>query len=116
MNGATATGATVPATSGGRVLGIVDVDGNQFADILAVQGGNVVYADPSGFSSVVGPLPSPEWRFVGGSRAPLGGSYLFWQNRTTGDIHRWNVDSAGHKLSSTAIVNNQSLSYEVVAY
>jgi hypothetical protein len=98
------------------VLGIVDVDGNLFADILAVQGSNVVYADPSGFSSVVGALPSPEWRFVGGSRAALGGSYLFWQNRMTGDIHRWNVDSAGHKLSSTSVVNNQSLDYDVVAY
>ncbi|HEU4734308.1 MAG TPA: FG-GAP-like repeat-containing protein [Kofleriaceae bacterium] len=116
MNGASASGATIPSTGFDRVLGIVDVDGNLYADILAVQGGDVVYADPSGFTSVVGALPAPEWRFVGGSRALLGGSYLFWQNRMTGDIHRWNVDSAGHKLSSTSIVNNQSLDYEVVAY
>jgi hypothetical protein len=116
MNGATASGATIPSAGFDRVLGIVDVDGNLFADILGVQGANVVYADPSGFSSVVGALPAPEWRFVGGSRAFLGGSYLFWQNRMTGDIHRWNVDSSGHKLSSTPIVNNQSLNYEVVAY
>jgi hypothetical protein len=116
MDGATATGSTIPSTGFDRVIGIVDVDGNQFADIVGVQGSNVVYADPSGFSSVVGALPAPEWRFVGGSRAALGGSYLFWQNRMTGDIHRWNVDSTGHKLSSTAVVNNQSLDYDVVAY
>lgn len=116
MNGASATAATIPSTGFDRVLGIVDVDGNQFADIVGVQGDNVVYADPSGFSSVVGALPAPEWRFVGGSRALFGGSYLFWQNRMTGDIHRWNVDSSGQKLSSTAVVNNQSLDYDVVAY
>lgn len=116
MNGATASGATIPSTGFDRVLGIVDVDGNLYADILGVKGSDVVYADPSGFSSVVGALPSPQWRFVGGSRALFGGSYLFWQNRMTGDIHRWNVDSAGHKLSTTSVVNNQSLNYEVVAY
>jgi hypothetical protein len=93
----------------------MDVDGNLYTDILAVSGGNVIYADPSGFTSVVGALPGPQWRFVGGSRALFGGSYLFWQNRQTGEIHRWNVDSSGHKVSSTAVVT-QSLAYEVVAY
>jgi hypothetical protein len=116
MNGASASGATIPSTGFDRVLGIVDVDGNEYADILAVSGSNVVFADPSGFSSVVGALPGPEWRFVGGSRAIFGGSYLFWQNRMTGDIHRWNVDSSGHKMSSTTIVTGQSLDYEVVSY
>jgi len=98
------------------VLGIVDVDGNLYADIVAVSGGNVIYAEPNGFTSVVGALPSAQWRFVGGSRAIFGGSYLFWQNRQTGDIHRWNVDSSGHKMSSTAVVSGQSLDYEIVAY
>jgi hypothetical protein len=115
MNGINATGATVPSTGFERVLGIVDVNGDQFADILGVQGGNVVFADPSGFSDVVGALPDPQWRFVGGSRLLFGGSWLFWQNRMTGDIRRWQVDSSGHKVSST-FVANQSLDYQVIAY
>jgi phosphate-induced protein 1/VCBS repeat protein len=116
MNGASASAVTIPSSGFDRVLGIVDVPGNLYAHILAVSGTDVIYADPSGFTSVVGALPASQWRFVGGSRAVFGGSYLFWQNRQTGDIHRWNVDSSGHKISSTAVVNNQNLDFEVVAY
>jgi hypothetical protein len=112
-----------PSTTGiSRVIGIVDVDRNGTADLIALDssGANVVWLKMTsgvpGAKQTILATPSAEWRFSGGVRSGIGGAGgLLWYNRKTGAVARWRLDSSGHFVTSSHLVGAMSSNMQLVS-
>jgi hypothetical protein len=100
-----------------RVLGIVDIDRDGTADIVAVDSNtnpSVVWFKMTngvpGAARTILAMPDKEWRFSGGVRSGIGGAAgLLWYDRQSGDVARWRLDASGNfATSSHLVVGEQS--------
>ncbi|HTJ41621.1 MAG TPA: FG-GAP-like repeat-containing protein [Kofleriaceae bacterium] len=107
----TISSTTISPSGISRILGVVDIDRDGVADLVAVDSAkaNVVWLKMTGgvpgAPHTILALPAPEWRFSGGVRSGIGGAGgILWYNRKTGDLARWRLDSAGNFVTSSHLV------------
>jgi hypothetical protein len=107
------TSTQLPSSHFDYPLGMANIGGR--AVLIAVSGNNVVWVDSAGGAHVVRALAGPAWRYSGASKF-AGQPTLLWQNRTTGDVHRWLLTAGGVFQSTQAVLVGEDLDRQIIAY
>ena len=110
--------ANVDHTSFTTLLGLADVNGDGVAEIIAKTASSVVWVNVrTGVAHVIAAKPAAEWRYSGAGSLASGKPCLYWFNRKTGKVVRWNLHKTDGTFDSQyELVTALSQHSQIIAY